>query len=377
MKETYDELRRPSRAADLHLFDLPTQAEEHYWGMPSCSNEDCTPTRSIKINFFTDHDAKEFAAKLGVNISQKTDSIWYPQQKPLTGTIYYDGPKTRQRYPICIPSKGRADIATTPKLLDALGAWYNIFVEPQEYESYKQRYGENKVVCLPFANLGQGSIPARNYIWDWTNKRGYTKHWVIDDNITVFSRYNLNRRLAVRGGGYFNAMEDFADRYENIAFAGPHDQGFVVDREKQQPLHFNSRVYSCTLIANDLPYRWRGKYNEDTDICLRALKDGYCTVLFRSLLMNKAPTSGGLNRTGTPGGNTENVYTRNDYRAAFVDSLIEQHPDCVTKTWKYGRWHHSVDYSAFENNKPILKTNVTPIPVDNDYGMRLTKNVST
>jgi len=28
------------------------------------------------------------------------------------------------------------------------------------------------------------------------------------------------------------------------------------------------------LIRNDIPYRWRAKYNEDTDLSLRVLKDG-------------------------------------------------------------------------------------------------------
>lgn len=32
------------------------------------------------------------------------------------------------------------------------------------------------------------------------------------------------------------------------------------------------RAFPCILIQNDIPFRWRGRYNEDTDLSLRALK---------------------------------------------------------------------------------------------------------
>lgn len=355
------------------LFDEPTDVEKLYWGMPECVAFNCMPHKKIVLNFETVDDVKDFCKLTGVKLSEATDSAWFPHQAPSSpGEHFYSSPKRATRYPVCIPSKGRYDNQTTGKLLDNSGVDYKFFVEETEYEVYCERLGADRVVCLPFHDLGQGSIPARNAIWEWAKEREYARHWVMDDNIKAWARFNNNKRLVVYGGGVLNAIEDYADRFENIALAGPHNKGFVSDREKYNPaLTFNSRVYSCILIDTSLPFRWRGKYNEDTDLSLRCLKAGYCTVLFRSLLMDKAATVGVRNSKAMTGGNSDVLYNQGDHRLAFAQSLQEQHPDCVEVVWKFNRWHHQVDYSALKRNKPILKAGVTPVAVNNEYGMVL------
>jgi hypothetical protein len=193
----------------------------------------------------------------------------------------------------------------------------------------------------------------------------------MDDNIKAFYRLHCNRRLRVTGGGIFRAMEDFVDRYENIAIAGPHHIGFVSDNVTKKPFLLNTRVYSCSLIKTDLDYRWRGRYNEDTDLCLRMLKDGYCSVVFNALLMVKGATAYSKGQKGMKGGNTDNVYNTGDHRLAFAQSLVDQHPDVARITWKFNRWHHEVDYSPFKRNKLVLKSGVTPTAHVNNYDMEL------
>jgi hypothetical protein len=206
-------------------------------------------------------------------------------------------------------------------------------------------------------------------IWDHAISSGAKKHWVVDDNIDGLVRCNYNRRLSIKGtASPIAAIEDWCDRYENIAFAGPHHQGFVDSRRPTvTPIWMNRRVYSFILVNTSLPYRWRGKYNEDTDICLRALKDGWCTVLFRSLLMNKGAT------LKMKGGNTETVYAEDEHRRKFAESLAEQHPDVVKITYKFGRWHHQVDYSSFERNPLLMRPDVVPVPVNDEYGLELVR----
>jgi len=368
---------RPTRekeSIDFGLFE--PHWKDMWWGMPEFVMKDASPQRRIVMNFMTEEDVKEFAEKLGIRINKRTDSAWYPGQKPLEKNKFeYTGPPEDSKYPVCIPSKGRADVQTTGKLLDQLGVSYKFFVEETEAEEYIKHLGKNKVVVMPFHDLGRGSVPARNYIWEWCKKRGFKRHWTVDDNITTFTRCNHNRRLKVTGGGFFRAMEDFVDRYENIVMAGPHDQGFVRDRSPNHPPYlFNSRIYSCILLKTDLPHRWRGRYNEDTDLSLRLLKDGYCTLLFYVLLMNKGKTfDGGKTKGALKGGNTDNVYNTNDYRKSFAKSLQKQHPDVVDIVFKFNRWHHQVDYSKFKRNKPILKPDITPIKSNDEYGMKLIK----
>ena len=53
--------------------------------------------------------------------------------------------------------------------------------------------------------------------------------------------------------------------------------------------------------------------------------------------------------------------------------LVDMHPDVAKVVWKYGRWHHYVDYSPFKSNKLILKKNIKLPSGINEYGMKLVK----
>ena len=381
MEQNDKTLNRPIRTNDEPmLFSVEPDWRDEWWGMPEFSMSDASPQYSITINFMDSDALKEFAKKTGIPVTNRSDSAWFPHQAPLNGSWEWDGEKSESRYPICIPSKGRWDNQKTGLALDRMGVKYKFFVEDTEAEKYIAKLGVEKVVVMPFHDLGQGSIPARNFIWDYCRERGHTRHWTVDDNITSFARLTSNRRLCVRGGQFFKAMEDFVDRYKNIAMAGPHHKGFVPDRtDSVGPYLLNSRVYSCILLDTTLPHRWRGRYNEDTDLSLRLLKDGYCTLLFRALLMDKSGTSnGGKDGAGTQGkamagGNTDNVYNDGDHRLSFAQSLKEQHPDCVEVVWKFERWHHQVDYSRFSRNKLHRKPGIVPTGSDNEYGMRLVR----
>lgn len=374
MSDPFPARRLADEPAEIQsgLFDIAPDWHDYWWGMPSFSMGDARPTKTIAVNFLTRADFIAFCDKLGIRLSDKSDTMWWPTQEPLSGEFEYDGPKVSTRYPVCIPSKGRADCQRTGRALDAMGVDYKFFVEETEYDAYCAALGEARVFRLPFYDLGLGSIPARNEIWEWAALHGHARHWVMDDNIVSFARCTMNRRLCVRSGMLFRAIEDFADRYENIAIAGPHHKGFVMDRDPSTtPVLWNSRVYSCMLIDTALGHRWRGRYNEDTDLCLRILKGGLCTALFRALLMDKGTTVGVRNAKPMPGGNHDSIYAEGDSRRAFAESLREQHPDIVEVVWKFNRWHHQVDYSAFRKNRPRLRPGVVPTRDENEYGLEL------
>jgi len=274
------------------------------------------------------------------------------------------------KYPIYIISKGRWESRLTSKALEKKNIPYRIVVEPNEYNLYANVIDKNKILVLPenFSELKQGSIPVRNWVWEHSIKEGYKKHWLLDDNIVNFYRLNLNRRIPVDSGTIFKCAEDFTDRYINVAFSGLNNIAFAPDRsERIPPYILNTRIYSMTLIKNDLPYRWRGKYNEDTDICLRALKDGWCTIQFNAFLGDKATTM------IMKGGNTDSIYNTGDNRREFAESLQKQHPDIVEVVWKFDRWHHQVNYTPFKKNKLIkIDGLVIKNGIDN-YGMKLIK----
>lgn len=274
---------------------------------------------------------------------------------------------TNPRYPVYIVSKGRWDSRKTSRSLERMKVPYRIVVEPQEFESYAKVIEPSKILVLPFANLGQGSIPARNWIWEHAAATGARRHWILDDNIRDFFRLNRNAKVRVDSGVTFRAAEDFVDRYENVALAGFQYNWFAPARAKVAPFEKNRRIYSMILIQNDLPYRWRGRYNEDTDLSLRVLKDGWCTILFYAFLGFKETTM------EMSGGNTDELYA-GDGRLKMAQSLVEQHPDVAKITWKWNRWQHQVDYSRFERNELRLRPGVKIIDGIDNYGMVLKVN---
>lgn len=267
------------------------------------------------------------------------------------------------KYPVYIISKGRWERRQTSKAMEVMGMPYKIVVEPQEYHNYASVIDKNKILVLPFSNLGQGSIPARNWVWEHALLTGAERHWILDDNMDSFYRVNRNMKLIVKTGAIFKAAEDFVDRYENIAIAGFQYNSFVFKDALVPPFRLNTRIYSCILLKNDLPYRWRGRFNEDTDLSLRVLKDGWVTMLFNTFLVNKETTM------RAKGGNTDELYKQTNNRKEFAESLKEQHPDVVDVTWKFGRWHHQVNYKPFKNNKLIKKQGIEIPKGINNYGM--------
>jgi len=267
------------------------------------------------------------------------------------------------KYPIYIISKGRWEKRQTSKALEMMNVPYHIVIEPQEYDNYVKYIEPKKILVLPFSNLGQGSIPARNWVWEHSLSIGAKRHWILDDNMDSFYRVNRNMKLIVTSGAIFRAAEDFVDRYKNIAIAGFQYNSFVFKDAIVPPYRLNTRIYSCILIKNDINYRWRGKYNEDTDLSLRVLKDGWVTCLFNAFLVNKETTM------RAKGGNTDELYKYTNNRKEFAESLKNQHPELVEVTWKFNRRHHQVNYKPFQKNKLIKKENLIIKNGINNYGM--------
>jgi hypothetical protein len=353
--------------------------------MPAYEHEDLAPQRSITVNFKSQEDVDKFAALLGRDISDTRKSIWYPQAEieRYADKRYVSDRPLFPQYPIYIVSKGRWEKPLTARQLESFGVPYRIVVEPQEYEHYAKVIDPQKILTLPFSDLQQGSTPARNWVWEHAIKAGVKRHWIMDDNIYMFLRFHKNLKVPVADGTIFRIAENFVDRYENIAISGFNYIHFIERKkgDRYEPYRLNTRVYSCLLIQSDIPYRWRGRYNEDTDLCIRVLKDGWCTLLFNAFLADKTTTM------RMAGGNTDELYrgggadigrttklteAMRDARREMAETLQNLHPDIVSVREKFGRPHHVVDYSSFRGNK-LKPTKELPQPLNssNDFGLRL------
>jgi len=243
---------------------------------------------------------------------------------------------------------------------------FTIVVEPQEFDEYKDQWENANIEQTPFSNLGQGSIPVRNHIWDMAVKLGVKRYWILDDNIEGFHRLHQNEKYKVADGTIFKCCEDFVDRFSNVPMAGMNYHSFCKKTDAVPPFYLNTRIYSCILLETSRQDRWRGRYNEDTDLSIRFLKQGLCTILFNAFLCGKVTTM------RMKGGNTDSIYAETDNRKEFAESLILQHPDVAKVTFKFGRWHHHVDYRKFKVNQLKYKANIFA-NIPNNYGMKLSQ----
>jgi hypothetical protein len=91
-------------------------------------------------------------------------------------------------------------------------------------------------------------------------------------------------------------------------------------------------------------------------------------VLFNAFLVEKKTTM------TMSGGNTEDLY-KEDGRLKMAQSLVEQHPDVASITWKFKRWQHQVNYKPFKDNRLIRKPGIIIPDGVNNYGMVLKKKI--
>ena len=92
-------------------------------------------------------------------------------------------------YPIYIPSKGRAEKCITADMLLNDDIDFKIVIEEQDYDSYEKKYGKNKLLILPFSDLGLGAYPARNWIKNYAYSKKQKFHWQLDDDLKYLAFY--------------------------------------------------------------------------------------------------------------------------------------------------------------------------------------------
>lgn len=272
----------------------------------------------------------------------------------------------RPNAPVYVISKGRPGVnALTARCLVKDGVDFKLVVEPQERAAYAEDF-EQHLLVTPFSNLGLGSIPVRNFIWEHAKSNGHQWHWCVDDNIRYFRHRFKGRRWLCNANVAFAGVEEFVNRYENIAIGGMNYASLCPDKQKVPPFYLNCHVYSCLLIRTDLSFKWRGRYNEDTDLCLQALTRGLCTVNCNVFLAEKAAT------LTMKGGNSDDLY-QGDGRVRMSRALQRMWPGLVETRRRFGRAQHYVvkNWAMFNTplkRKPGVKVFNAPRP---EFAMKI------
>jgi len=265
------------------------------------------------------------------------------------------------RYPIYVLSKGRYERCTTAKFLQRDGVPFNLVVEDHEKDEYAKRFGVDRVLVLPPESTGHGAIPVRNWLWQHSIDQGAERHWVLDDNMNTTYRLFKGKRVPCNSRPAFRVCEDFTDRYENIGISGL-NYSFAIPWTLPA-YYLNVHVYSFMLIRNDLPYRWRGEWNADTDLCLQVLSGGLCTVLLNAFMTAKGRTM------RAKGGNTERY--AGDGRLRMARALERQWPGVVETRRKFGRPQHYIKKNWRMFDTPLKPKPGLKIEDKGEYGMKI------
>jgi hypothetical protein len=253
----------------------------------------------------------------------------------------------KNKYPVYIISKGRYEKTLTADNFEKAGIDYLIAVEPQEAELYEKKLGKHRVLVLPFSNLGVGSYPARNFCWEHAKQLGHKYHWLFDDNVQNFKKWIDGKRKKIADLiPAFIFIEKYTDAH-NITINGFEEPNFVVKPPKK-PFKHNCHVYSAMLIKNDLPWRWRLKYNEDVDLCLQVLHNGGTTSSCVYYMADKVSTAAKMK-----GGNQDELYKgnapeKNLLKAKMLEAVWPQYSKTVIR---FGRHHHLINWKVFSKSK--------------------------
>ena len=97
-----------------------------------------------------------------------------------------------------------------------------------------------------------------------------------------------------------------------------------------------------------MDFEWRGKYNEDTDLCLQVLSAGWATVLFNAFMVQKMHTM------AMKGGNTDQLY-EGDGRLEMARSLERQWPGVVEVKRKFKRPQHHIIKAWRQFDTPLIR----------------------
>lgn len=254
-----------------------------------------------------------------------------------------------------------------------MGVSFRIVVEQHQFDDYAAVHGAGCLLVLPQvfldtydtcddlgATKSKGPGAARNFAMAHSRVIGAKYHWVMDDNLHDFHRLHENLKIPCRNDAPLAMCERLVKRYENVPLSGLNYYSFCKSTDAVPPFVLNTRIYSCLLIRNDIGLQWRGRYNEDTDLSLRVLKRGDCTIQLNAFLCGKVTTQ------RMKGGNTDEFYDAEGTKPKS-QMIADLHPDCATVVWKFNRWHHNVNYKRFKQSlkfRPDYDPATEPPPPD-------------
>lgn len=175
-------------------------------------------------------------------------------------------------YPVYVFSKGRADCATTPHLLEKarLSNW-SLVVPEDEVEEYTAHFPHADILAVPVKGGGMASV--REWVYQAAKEEGYPYIWMLDDDITAF-QLRYGDECSPRA--VFSGVERFAESYTNIALLGIPDSGDLVAKDFEQNRWTFKAVYLVNMQTG-ISFAGGEPVLEMVEFALRNMEDGKWT----------------------------------------------------------------------------------------------------
>ena len=211
------------------------------------------------------------------------------------------------KYPIGIVSYSRCNqFGRTHKTLTDMKVQHYLFVEPDQHEEYYKWYDPEYCKLIMgsenYHTQQMGSTPMRNYILDYFKDKGFSKCWLLDDNIKRYNRLQHGTKNPINSSVVFTHVENYIDQYNNVGIASHNFNPEIRENDCRTCLVKNGKQFSSLLIPLDNDIRFRYKYNEDHLISIEYINKGFCNLCFNSVCYDKN-TSG-----SDKGGNAQSIY---------------------------------------------------------------------
>lgn len=304
------------------------------------------------------------------------------------------------QYPIFVISYNRAKNHTTAKWLAEYGVKHYMVVHKEQMAEYKKNMTPKMAIYTTFLEFDEeykykyetcdnvphqirnaGSGAERNFAWDYAKKLGHKAHWLLDDNMRfmhivgksptgTYIRKKCNTEDFVEK---WHKAEHFFNKYENLLMLELTQNDFCINIAKTT-YALNTRCFSCNLIWNDTPLRWRGRYNEDVILSTDIMVSGYCIASYRGgVLKVKQSTREAVGGNhATKKGDNESLYQDGfNYKYSSEDKtnlLLKVYPKYYRKVVKYGRIHHEYNRIAL---KEIASTKLIPAKIYGEKRIKL------
>lgn len=247
----------------------------------------------------------------------------------------------RPECPVFIPSRGRSDTATIPRVFDAEGIPYTLVVEPHEYDAYAQRFPAADVLRLPESDRGVWYV--RQFILEYCRENNIDWYWQFDDNIKRFVGAG-KPCTATEALAY---AEQLVKEYANLAMVSFDYQQYAF---RQRVEYSVNRRAACAVLTWSGP---GGDYipidpKEDVDFQLQRLAAGMSTILIHRYAMEKPPMG-----CGGKGG-CHDMYASGKH-VESAKRMLEKWPH-TSPVEKPRGLDVRVDWAAFPNTlRPFLK----------------------